>query len=286
MLRLKVQLSDGNWVNSKKLVNESQVEYSLVVDRFFSKAQILNSSGVTVAQLAGNGNSNSTMQAIKNYMIASLSFKFPMDNNIKYDNTGLALAVPLVNVLTYSAVPTVGVITLRYNSVSATSSIPYNATAAEVQAALRTISGLEYVTVTGSVGATFSVTNGGVITPLTYSTTGGTLKREGQSKVAFDAVPDAGAFKLTYGGNESASLAFNASAAQVQTALRALTGLSAVTVSGNFTSGFTTLFVGMASPTAITVTTNTLTTAGGALTPVVTNVTIPVAYAAVTIAVS
>lgn len=62
--------------------------------------------------------------------------------------------------------------------------------------------------------------------------------------VDFSAVPDAGAFTLVYSGEETASLAFNANAAAVQTAINNLPSLSGVSVAGNFTSGFTITFAG------------------------------------------
>lgn len=62
--------------------------------------------------------------------------------------------------------------------------------------------------------------------------------------IDFSAVPDAGDFTLIYAGEETSLIAFNANAAAVQTALNNLPSLSGVTVSGNFTSGFTVTFAG------------------------------------------
>lgn len=63
-------------------------------------------------------------------------------------------------------------------------------------------------------------------------------------KVSFSAVPDAGDFKLSHEGNETSAIPFGASNTDVQTALNALASLSAVTVSGDFSSGFTVTFAG------------------------------------------
>lgn len=60
----------------------------------------------------------------------------------------------------------------------------------------------------------------------------------------FSSVPTVGNFKLTYLGDETANIAWNATALDVQNALNALPLLSGVTVSGNFTSGFTITFAG------------------------------------------
>lgn len=286
-MRLKVKdCNDSRLINTKKLLNASNVEYSIIIDRDHQIGQILDSSGVTVVQASGNGSTEDMLQLLKNYMINSLSFKF-FENNIKFDNSALSTpTAPTTNTLTPSAVPDFGAVTLRYNSVSATSSVAYSASASDIQASLRTIAPLADVTVSGTFASVVTITNGGILSPLTYSSTANTLQRNGQSRVAFSAVPDAGSFVLNYGGHATASIAFGATAAQVQAALRLVSGLSNVTVSGNFTSGFTTTLVGIVSPTAITVSSNSLTTAGGALTPVTTTVTVPVAYAAVTLTVA
>lgn len=63
-------------------------------------------------------------------------------------------------------------------------------------------------------------------------------------KVAFSAVPTSGSFKLNFEGQVTNTLAFNVSAATVQTELNALSNLSAVTVTGNVTAGFIVTFTG------------------------------------------
>lgn len=60
----------------------------------------------------------------------------------------------------------------------------------------------------------------------------------------FSLVPTAGTFKLQHELNETSAIAFNATALDVQNALNALSSLSGVTVTGNFTSGFTITFAG------------------------------------------
>jgi uncharacterized phage protein gp47/JayE len=63
--------------------------------------------------------------------------------------------------------------------------------------------------------------------------------------IDFSAVPASGDFKLRYNGSETtAVIAWNATATDVQNALNALTSLSAVTVAGDFTLGFTVTFAG------------------------------------------
>jgi uncharacterized phage protein gp47/JayE len=63
-------------------------------------------------------------------------------------------------------------------------------------------------------------------------------------KIQFSAVPDNGSFALTYDGDESALIQFDDIALDVQNALNGLPGLSAVTVTGDYTVGFTITFAG------------------------------------------
>ena len=62
--------------------------------------------------------------------------------------------------------------------------------------------------------------------------------------IDFSAVPDAGEWTLIFDGDETGTLAYNANAAAVESALNALSSLSAVTVTGDYSSGFTVTFDG------------------------------------------
>ena len=64
-------------------------------------------------------------------------------------------------------------------------------------------------------------------------------------KLTASSVPTAGNFQLGYNGNFTADIAFGATAADIQTALRLLTGLSSITVSGDWSLGFTVTFAGI-----------------------------------------
>jgi len=70
--------------------------------------------------------------------------------------------------------------------------------------------------------------------------------------VTFDTAPIAGDFVLTYGVVDTPELGFDATSGEVQTALRTITGLEAVTVSGSVASGFTVVFVGVQIPPLLT----------------------------------
>lgn len=84
-----------------------------------------------------------------------------------------------------------------------------------------------------------------------------------QQLITFSIVPTSGSYKLTYGVSETGAIAYNDNAAAVQVALRLLSGLSSVTVTGDYTSGFTVVFTGVSGPaTLLTNTSNSLQGAG------------------------
>lgn len=72
-----------------------------------------------------------------------------------------------------------------------------------------------------------------------------------EQTIEFDAVPDAGAWSIAFGNESTASLAFDDEAAAVQAALRAISGLEAVTVSGDYSLGFTVVFAGVSGDLAL-----------------------------------
>lgn len=74
------------------------------------------------------------------------------------------------------------------------------------------------------------------------------------------AAPDAGAFKFNFGGEETAAIAFDATADEIRDAIRAaLPGLDLVTVSGTLATAVVVTFVGYKGNAALmTITDNTL----------------------------
>jgi hypothetical protein len=78
--------------------------------------------------------------------------------------------------------------------------------------------------------------------------------------IDFDTVPDAGTWTITFGGQTTSSLAFNADATAVEAALEALSNIDDVTVTGNYTAGFTVTFVAPAGPVSAMTVSDTLTT--------------------------
>lgn len=63
--------------------------------------------------------------------------------------------------------------------------------------------------------------------------------------IIFSDVPDEGYFSVSYEGDETVSINYDDTAADFQTALRGLTYLTDVTVSGDFSAGFTITFTGI-----------------------------------------
>jgi uncharacterized phage protein gp47/JayE len=90
--------------------------------------------------------------------------------------------------------------------------------------------------------------------------------------VTFSAVPDAGNFKLILNSLTTGNIAYTATAADVQTAIRALSGFSAVIVTGSYLYGFLIDFEASGGPITqplIVVTGNTLTLSSNPVTTVV-----------------
>jgi len=62
--------------------------------------------------------------------------------------------------------------------------------------------------------------------------------------ITFDSVPDGGEFKLVFDGDETNAILYSDNAATVESELNGLPSLSAVTVTGNFSTGFVVTFTG------------------------------------------
>jgi hypothetical protein len=86
------------------------------------------------------------------------------------------------------------------------------------------------------------------------------LQMSAQQLVSFASVPVTGSFKIVISGQTTGSLAYTSTAAQVQTAVQALTGYSAALVTGTVQYGFTVDFngsVGGQAQPLIVITNNT-----------------------------
>jgi len=170
-------------------------------------------------------------------------------------------AVTQTQTISFSATPTAGAWKVTYGG-NESGSLAYNINAADLQTALRLISGLSSVTVSGSVAAGFVVTMTSVShvsgNPALMSVTSNTLIKAAVHTISFSDVPTAGGWKIKIGAFTTANLAYNLNAAGVQTAVRLLTGLSTATVTGNYTDGFVLSLPGTAFAASVDVVESTL----------------------------
>ena len=160
----------------------------------------------------------------------------------------LAAYTNATQVITFDDTPTAGTFKIKHGS-EKTSALAYGASAGTIQTALRLLTGLSAVTVTGTIAGGLTITFLGLTSQdsLLEITDAETLVIAGspeQQTIEFSDVPDAGNWKVQYNGQKTSALTSPTTNGQLQTALRTLVGLSGLTVSGNFTSGFTVTFVG------------------------------------------
>jgi len=161
---------------------------------------------------------------------------------------------------------TAGTFTLTYDG-QTTTDLAYNASASTVQTALRALStiGSGNVNVSGDAGGPYTVTFAGSMvnipvdiieiededldgvnaTAIIDTTTPGVAAVNAQQTVAVTGTPTAGTFKLTFAGQTTGNIAYNATIGTVQTALQALTtiGVNNCSVTGT-TGNYVVTFVG------------------------------------------
>lgn len=78
-----------------------------------------------------------------------------------------------------------------------------------------------------------------------------------QRTLTLSSVPVSGSFKISWNGTETSALDYNVTAAQMQTALRLISALSEVTVTGSVSSGFTITLYGVVIVYTFVITSNT-----------------------------
>lgn len=91
------------------------------------------------------------------------------------------------------------------------------------------------------------------------------------------AAPTSGTYKLNFGGSATTALAFDASAATIQAALRLLPGLDLVTVSGTLATAIVVTFVGYKGNAAMLTVTDSTLSDGAAVTLTIVQTTAGVA---------
>jgi hypothetical protein len=165
---------------------------------------------------------------------------YPDDWYVSVGTQGTTFRLSTIEVQTVEigGTPTGGHYFLLYtdanSDVHSTEQIPFNATAGTVQAKLRKIKGLEKITVSSGSTTTPNFTHtitfvgvGGNITELTSTNnlTGGTGVNEKQT-VTITGSPDGGTFTLTYDGQTTAGIAYDATTDAVDSALEALSNIA------------------------------------------------------------
>lgn len=183
------------------------------------------------------------------------------------ENSLTVLGEQAVQELSFSNVPDSGSYKLRMTRLEGkiaravtTGPIPHDANAGAIQAVLRALLADYTLAVTGDAADGFEITFGPRSAQRKLEVVEDRLSVHPTQVVEFDAVPDGGAFELAYGETAMGPFAHDVAdlAAAVQTDLRTIEGLEAVTVTGNFADGLEVKFVGVANPELLTEESNTL----------------------------
>lgn len=198
---------------------------------------------------------------------------------VNYDGAG----TNEVQLVALTRNPTGGTFTLTYAG-QTTGAIAYNASAATVLAALEALSniGVGDVAVTGAAGGPWTVTFTGAleesnVAEMTGSAASLTGGDDEQQLVTITGAPTGGTFTLTYAGQTTAGIAYNANGATVQTALRLLSNITPdkVTVAGAAGGPWTVTFAAALAATNVAEMTGSGASLTGGTTPAVA-VTTPV----------
>lgn len=186
-----------------------------------------------------------------------------------------------VQTIKLGAVPENGSFQLEVNTTSLTVAYTASNPAAALQTQIRAVSGYGSVVVTGNYTLGFTVTMTGVTSPplMTTTTTSTesvtnlavtwpsttTLFTYDVQRIKFSVIPTGGTFALTYNSATSGNFYPSSTSDQIQTELRKLPGLSAVTVDGDYTTGLIITINQLATVTPLL-----LTVGANALTPTTT----------------
>lgn len=248
----------GRYESQTPVISSTGEAYTVSISKRMDDVLIYDHVGNVVGQWAGDGGPVAIMQAVKNYL-ETKSCTFAVDSTTR-DSGSAALEDAIEDTFAFGNTPTSGATVLHYGA-SAVPSIAWNQLdSSDIQAALRTVSGLEKVVVTGSLASNFTVSMTEIDSPSTWTVNSNTLQIDNIQTITFSQTAQAGTLSIAYGGNNSTALdPTTATAADVQTALQALTGLTNATVTGDWTNGFAVTLVGVASPTSLSSHSNTMT---------------------------
>jgi len=244
------------------LVGTYPFSYWLKIMVGFTQTSILDSPTGTNYYFAQYPNPNDPAQNFATLMSgADLVYQFKPNTNPQLSRVLAGLSE--VQTLTLAGTPTSGDFKLTFIG-QTTGTIAYNASASDIQTALEALStiGTGNVVVTGSLATSIVITFAGTLgnvdqpiiavtdnallitgTAVTFSITyGGSIPPQVQTFIP-NQPAISGDFQLSYRGNLTSVLPYNASASDIQTALNALpdagNGNLNVTVTGDIATGFT-----------------------------------------------
>jgi hypothetical protein len=152
-----------------------------------------------------------------------------------------------IQLVSFDQVPNSGSFGLDFDG-EVTDPIPFTANAAAVKAALEALPNIDLVDVSGDFTNGFSVTFRGVnakqpVPQLVQALLASSGVDEVQT-ISFGSVPDGGTWRLHFGGEYTADMAYNASLTDIQTQLNGLSALSSVVVTGSYAGGIVVTFQG------------------------------------------
>ena len=156
--------------------------------------------------------------------------------------------------ISFSAVPTFGTFQINADG-QVTEHIPYDSVAADVQSALEALSniGAGEVAVSGDFSTGFEIEfqNGlgatnlpEVIIASSDLATGVSDGTNEIQNLSFSTTPELGSFTITFDGQTTSAIPYNASTTDIENALELLTNINGVTVAGSFGAGFSITFDG------------------------------------------
>jgi hypothetical protein len=190
--------------------------------QFTTDADITIATAVSAVQYLWVYGGNPTQGAI------TLSIKDPAGNTLQLPSLPFN-ALNYGTRVTWPIGPTLGNVIFGVNGIL-TTPLAYTASNAAITAAIQA-AGFPNAGVTGdfTTGLLIQWDSFFPLAPAPVLTANAT-------KLAFSANPTAGTLQISLNGNNAAPVAFNATSAQLQTALQAITGFERVTVSGTATS--------------------------------------------------
>lgn len=196
-----------------------------------------------------------------------LTKKTPLDITIATTTQGV-VPVSEVQKLSYSATPASGTFKITIGA-ETTGALNWNDSNATIETAIEAFTAITAVTITGSFAAGHTITFDDPVAPITQITITDNLLLDGGAAaitvtpttltegvtgvpevqtISFSAVPTVGEFTLNIDTEITAAVNYTQGAPELKAAIEALPSITTVTVTGNFTTGFTVTFDAPVAP--------------------------------------